>query len=104
MDKDMKIFLFYVNAIVGLDEWTDRKLLFQVNKLTESDNKLALEISTDEPLLFRMLNPRKSYALQFEEGEKKELKYYTLKALEIVPPTKDNQIYDLILHVDKVEV
>lgn len=99
----MKIFLFYVNAIIGLDDWTDRKLIFQVDNLIESEDKLCVTVNTEEPINFRKLTPMKSYALQFEHpAGQRELKYYMLKAFE-VEPDKDT-IYKLILHVKRIEV
>ncbi len=102
----MKIFLFYINAIVGLDDWVDRKLIFPVLSLVESVDKLELVVATDEPINFRKLVPSKAYALQFEYSEtnSKELKYYTLQAFEITPPPRGVEEYQLTLHIKRIEV
>jgi hypothetical protein len=100
----MKIFLFYVNNIVGLDEWTDRKLIYKVDSLIESTDTIQLVINTDEPIGFRQLVPSRSYALQFEEGNQKELKYFSLRAFQITPPAKASTSYDVLLHVTKIEL
>lgn len=88
-----------------MDDWIDRKLVFQVNNLSEDENKLSFTVDTDEPVQFRKLTPTKSYALQFEypNGEK-ELKYFTLSAFEIGPPIRGSTIHELILHVKRIEV
>jgi hypothetical protein len=101
----MKIFLFFINTIIGMDEWIDRKLVFEVNNLSESDGKLCFTVDTDEPISFRKLNPMKSYALQFEypNGEK-ELKYFTLRGFEIGPPIRGSTVHEVTLHVKRVEV
>lgn len=100
----MKVFLFFVTTLVGLDEWTDRKLIAEVNKLVETTSSLVLEISTDEPVIFKKLIPGKNYAVQIEPtvGEKVR-KYYYLKAFEITPPIKGSLTYKLILHVTPIE-
>ena len=100
----MKVFLFYVNAIVGMDEWTDRKLIFRVDNLVEESGKIVVKVDTESHLDFRKLNPGKSYALQFEHSDgTKELKYYTLKAFELTPPKKGSTVYDTILYVNKID-
>ena len=101
----MMMFLFYVNTIVGLDEWTDRKLIFEIAKFSESDGKLFLDVTTDEPVSFRKLSPKKNYAIQFEpEIGEKEIKYYSLRAFEIMPPLGNETTYLVILHIDKIEI
>lgn len=97
----MKIFLFYVNTLVGLDTWVDRKLIYAVDTLKEEQNQLYLDITTDEPKNFRKLVPGKSYALQFEEDDNKYLRYYSLKGFEIIPAQADR--YSLVLHVDPIK-
>ncbi len=101
----MRIFLFYVNAMVGLDEWTDRKLLFEISNLSETSTKLYLNVTIDTPKDFRKLIPTKSYALQFEHSDgTKELKYYSLNAFEIIPPPTGEETYEVILHTKRIEV
>lgn len=100
----MRIFLFYVNTIVGLDEWTDRKLLFEVTKFMEDESKLTMDVDLEEHEYLKKLSPGKNYALQFETLNNKVLKYYYLKAFEVLPPPRGSQIYNLVLHVNKIEL
>lgn len=102
----MRVFLFYVNTIPGLDEWTDRKLIFEVNKFSEEEDKLFLEINTDEPINFRKLNPSKPYVLQFEytNPDRIERKYYFLRAFEIIPPPRNSLTFQVTLHIKRIEI
>jgi hypothetical protein len=100
----MEVFLFYVNAIVGMDDWVDRKLIFKVDDYKEEIGKITVKVDTESPTDFRKLNPGKSYAFQFEHKDgTKELKYYALRAFELAPPQKGSNTYETVLYVNKIE-
>lgn len=101
----MKIFLFYINGICGLEDWLDRKLVFPVESLLEEQDKLSIEVLVEDSTLLRKLNPGKNYALQFEhDNGSKELKYYKLKAFELTPPPKGEEKYCIILYAIRLEI
>lgn len=101
----MRIFLFNVNTIVGLDDWTDRKLISEVSSLVETENHLDLTLNLEDNLSLKRIIPGKSYALQFEHSNgEKELKYYSLRAFEVESPPRDSELYKIKLHTKKIEI
>ncbi len=83
-DPKMKIYLFYINGIAGLEDWLDRELVFQVSKLFNDKDCLRLEVELEDINVLRKLQPGKCYGVQYDySGGNKELKYYNVSAFEI---------------------
>lgn len=101
----MKMYLFYVAGIAGLEDWLDRELVFKIHKFEETDTSLVLEVDEEDKQSLNKLNPNKNYAVQFEYvGGDKELKYYYVRAFEITLPEKGETKYSVNLMVKKLTV
>ncbi len=98
----MKIYLFYINGIAGLEDWMDRELVFAVFKLTEEEGKMTLSVEVEDTKDLRKLHPGRNYALQFEVPGSKELKYYNMSAFEVIPQGHIN--YDVVMYVTGLTV
>jgi len=104
----MRIFLYFIKTIPGMDDWLDRKLIFEVfdlvQEIEDSKNIIKVKISNDGIDKFHMLQPGKSYALQFEYStDEKPLQYFSLVSVE-VEKLKNEDLYTLIFSTRPIPV
>lgn len=82
----MKIFVYLLKSgIPYLEEYTDRRLLFQAKKAKFTKNGVQVQISSEEmdKDTTNYLIPGKFYAIEEDNEETKNFRYYRLDSFEV---------------------